>query len=463
MKYFKIAFRNLNRQKRRTIILAIALGFGILVITLINGFTTGVVKNVETNISQLMAGHIFISGKMLSPSGREISIIRDDDAIQSAIDTVNKENKNVVRSFTRRSNFNGTLINGNRTIMQEVQGIDWEKEKTFRDHLVLTGGSLDSVREKQMIIIPSPVAERLNVKVGESILAKVNTVSGQQNVGEFIVGGISVDTGLFGAMSSYARIDYVNELIDVEQGKYQRLNITLASINDVDSFGDKLFTELSKSLALFARTSQGTTASSNGTSGTNGSTANSSRSRGGMGGFMFGGGLSDVVEKWDGVKYDMRTINETLSQFKSIVGIVNFVGLIIFLILLFITMVGIVNTFRMIMLERIREIGTMRAIGVQRGGIRAIFLLEAFLLATLGVVCGFIFAQLTAIIVGLFSFSSKSPVYFFLDKGRFTFNFLPVQVISNYVIVAVLSLLAALIPAQKASKLDPAAALRTQK
>ncbi|MQY77227.1 MAG: FtsX-like permease family protein [Spirochaeta sp.] len=56
-------------------------------------------------------------------------------------------------------------------------------------------------------------------------------------------------------------------------------------------------------------------------------------------------------------------------------------GLVVFILLLVITMVGITNTFRMIMLERTREIGTMRALGMQRGSVRNIFLSEALFIA----------------------------------------------------------------------------------
>ncbi len=66
-------------------------------------------------------------------------------------------------------------------------------------------------------------------------------------------------------------------------------------------------------------------------------------------------------------------INQIMEPVEQMVGVLNKVGLIIFLILLLVTMVGITNTFRMIMIERTREIGTMRAFGMQRGGRCATF------------------------------------------------------------------------------------------
>ena len=62
MKLIKLALRNLLRQKRRSILLGSAIAFGILFITLINGFTGSFIENVGENFSHLLAGHIFIDG-----------------------------------------------------------------------------------------------------------------------------------------------------------------------------------------------------------------------------------------------------------------------------------------------------------------------------------------------------------------------------------------------------------------
>ena len=52
-----------------------------------------------------------------------------------------------------------------------------------------------------------------------------------------------------------------------------------------------------------------------------------------------------------------------------------------FVVILIIITVGIINSYRMVMMERTAEIGTMRAMGVQREGVRNIFLWEALFVA----------------------------------------------------------------------------------
>ena len=102
----KIAFRNLNRQKKRSFLLGGAIAFGILIVTLLNGFTGSFVTNVGENFSHLLAGHIFLSGYEKSESGKNLSVIRDDSII---IDTL--ENSDLpVTYLTKRSSFQGMLI-----------------------------------------------------------------------------------------------------------------------------------------------------------------------------------------------------------------------------------------------------------------------------------------------------------------------------------------------------------------
>ena len=81
MELIKLALRNLSRQKKRTFLLAGAIAFGIMIVTVINGFVGAFVSNISENFANLAAGHIFIQGVEKSPSGKEYDIIRDDSTL----------------------------------------------------------------------------------------------------------------------------------------------------------------------------------------------------------------------------------------------------------------------------------------------------------------------------------------------------------------------------------------------
>jgi putative ABC transport system permease protein len=123
-------------------------------------------------------------------------------------------------------------------------------------------------------------------------------------------------------------------------------------------------------------------------------------------------------------------------------------------------MVGILNTFRIIMYERTREIGTMRALGMQRKGVRKLFLMEAFFLSLGGTIAGFIFAGIVMTILSLINFGMDSPMFLLLNNGHLSFSLAPLQIMRNILLVSGLTLLAAFFPARKAAKLKPSDSLR---
>jgi putative ABC transport system permease protein len=118
--------------------------------------------------------------------------------------------------------------------------------------------------------------------------------------------------------------------------------------------------------------------------------------------------------------------------------------------------VGIVTTLYTSVTERIREIGTMKAIGAQNSNILALFLVEAVLIGILGATVG----SLAGIGAGyaLSSISSMPGVGF----ARITPIFLPMDMVKVWVLSVALSIGAGLFPAWKASKMSPMVALRRE-
>ena len=115
------------------------------------------------------------------------------------------------------------------------------------------------------------------------------------------------------------------------------------------------------------------------------------------------------------------------------------------------------------MYERIREIGTMRAVGVQRGEVRSLFLYEAFFLALGGAVSGIILALAAMGGLSLIDFGMESPAFLIMKNGHLSFFLPPFRALFNIGIISLLTILAAYFPAKSAAKMTPAEALRTMK
>ncbi len=441
MKLILIALRNLSRQKRRTFLLGGAIAFGILIVTLINGFAGSFVENVSENFSQLLAGHIFIEGVEKQESGGEVEIIRDDKALLAALE----EAEVPVEFLTKRSSFSGGMVFQGVEVRQEVVGVDWQEETFLPERLVLLEGDFASMQQtsdfgqKNGIIISRDVADALNVQLDDRVDMKLRTVDGQLNVARFFVAGISFDPGLFGSISAYADISYVNELLTLDPGDYQIMGVFVPRLTMIDSSATRFFEALNARVNTFPRPD--------------------SEEEGNPVEALF---EQAEEEDWNGTRYRMFTLNDLLAEAEQIVTLLDNAAFIILFVLFFIIMVGITNTFRMIMFERIREIGTVRALGMQRGSVQGLFLLEALFLAIGGVIVGMAIAALAMIIVSNIYIGLESPVYILLRNGYLTFSLELPKVLINVAIVAGLTVLAAFFPTFKASRMPPVDALRSE-
>jgi putative ABC transport system permease protein len=454
MNTLRIAWRNTSRQKKRSILLGGAIAFGIMVITLLEGFTGGIILSAGENISQRMAGHVFIYGSEVSRSGQNLKKVSEDALLTEVLEPF----KDDILYTTRRSSTRGTLIFGSREISQSISGVNWTAESFFSERLLLNDGTLEGLENPRALILPEKDAARLGMEIGESLLFKLSTVSGQNNVGEFTLIATTADQGSTLGESGYAHLEYVNTLLNLGSDEYQTLNLYLKDNENIDS----LSLEIEHTLAEKAKVELRKTEEEEDGGHNLMASMMMMRGPGGPGGRgMFGGGSSGEEAPNAGeISYRITTLNDILEPIMTLINILNQVGMAIYFLLLIITMVGISNTFRMIMIERIGEIGTMRAVGMQKGQVRNLFLTEAAMIALLGAVAGILIALLGMSVLSKISFSNQFG--FFLYKGKLKFDVPLLSMLRNIPLLGVLSLLAAWVPAKKAAALKPAVALRTQ-
>jgi len=149
---------------------------------------------------------------------------------------------------------------------------------------------------------------------------------------------------------------------------------------------------------------------------------------------------------------------QQLSPFYNIIKMLDIMNIAIQIILISIVLISILNVMIMSVYERIKEIGTISAMGTPPKTIVKLFLTEGLLLGILGAVLGGIVSFL--IVQGLdmaqitYSFGRESDLIL-----KPILNFSDIVVVG--LIVIVISLIASISPALKASKLDPVEALRT--
>ncbi len=451
MKLTTLALRNLGRQKRRTFLLAGAIAFGILVVTVVNGAAGGLALNLQRNFSQLLGGEIFLQGVEKTPGGQRIEIINDDAALTAAVNASGIR----ARSLTRSSRFLGTFLFHGVTAIQEVVGTDLGAASPVRGRLTLLSGSFDGMSNPQGIIIGQKVADRLKAQVGDTVLVRLRTVTGQANVAEFTLVGTAYDPGMSASFAAYANRAYVNTLQGLPADAYQQLGILLDDQSETNAAAAQLSTALSRTVTLLPPLPKS--------------------ARGGFVGAMMqehnenpmGAMIQEVMAQagdteYQGTRYRVTTINDILGrlQLPMIIGAVSGVAFAVLAILCLIIVVGVINTFRIVLNERTREIGTMRALGMQKRRVRRLFLTEAFLLFAGGALAGLAAAALLMFLLGLPRFTPQTPAFLMLSGGQASFVISAGLVLASVALVGVVTVLGATLPARRAAKLTPVLALR---
>ncbi len=154
--------------------------------------------------------------------------------------------------------------------------------------------------------------------------------------------------------------------------------------------------------------------------------------------------------------YGAQSFQDTekfIAQFINVLGVIVAVfGLIAVVASVF----GVVNTMYISVLQRTREIGLMKALGMHKGDINKLFLFEAALIGLLGGTVGAALAIILGIALNPY-LSNKLGI-----GSTHLIRFKPIQIVGLLVVLMTISLLAGVLPARKAAKLDPITALRTE-
>ena len=451
MKTVSLAVRNLTRNKRRNAILAIAIAFGFFVVTAIDGLTTGMVGNLENQITQRIGGNVIAQGlewkNPETPDGKVklVNIVRDREYAKKVVDEIGI-NYEYYSCFTMSS---GTAIFNGKKASLQLYGRDLE-EKLLRDSMQFVSGGVN-LDVKNGLIISDKVADSLNLQVGDDIIYSTWTVYGQNTFADMTITGIMKSNSFISSMQAYADIEDVNEIIEMPKGGYSMFSIYLRD--------NSAQTKAAMMIEARIRQDHENNPEINVTNRALAMKTNPTN---------IGKGIEKQIDsknpdnEWQGVMYGVETLYDEIPQIKTVLYIVHLVTTIILVVILLIVMVGVSNTYRMVLYERIREIVTKRAIGMGGKDTRRVFTNEAVILCIIGAIVGLIFAVIAMALVHLIYIDNEA-LSFFLQKGHFTFRLSALSIIAQYIILIILTSLAVRGSAQQAARMSPAEALRTVK
>ncbi len=435
-----MALRNTLRQQRRTFLLGGAIAFGVIVICLVNGLSSGMETAVQNNVTLYSGGHILVSGMSFGGGGRMQNKITDAN-LSGKVRALLPEATSVAPTAQAQT----TIVFGSREQQLRVRGVEWKSDKLFAGSLVLADGSWEAAAADRSIVLGSQSARRFGLGLGDTVFVKLSTASGQQNVTEYSLAAIYEDSAAGGMSTALVPLDNLLADLGLKDGAYQSLAVFLPDASKADNTAAALAEGLKAA---------GFAASLGSASQTAGNAAQSGPSQG----MRSGQGFADA--QGSGTIYRISTITQLSGQMGTVLGTVRWIGMTIFAIMLVLTAAGITNTYRMVLMERTKEIGMLRCIGFRRKDIFRIFIYEAILIAVGGCLAGFLLSLPVGFLIHLIPMDPSGSLGSALARGHLLFSPDLLSYVFVIFAVATVSVVAVYSPARKAARLLPVEALR---
>lgn len=331
---FKIAFKNLSRQKNRTLAVLITVALGICALMIYHGFNTGIMNQYRENTIHARFAHGQINTKGYRDTIWEKPWEHWMDDTHPAIQEVSNS-KDTLDVFPRVS-FYALVNNGKRSISGFGEGVVGEKEAKFFNTINIIKGENLSV-EQDGIVLGKGLAEALGLNVGDRVTILVNTVDGSLNGLDFYVTGI-FHSGMkyFDDIFFKIQLDMAQSLLDTKKIEY--VAVGMHRLEDWHKLESNIKNHPDLEATAF-----------------------------------------NVLDK----VYYQNSVDFLQAQF-------NFILLVIFAIVI----LGIFNTVSTIIMERKNEIGNLRANGESKGEILLLLVTESFFLGLIGTTAGIMLAYL---------------------------------------------------------------------
>lgn len=409
MNTLKLAIRGLKRNRRRSIVTLLAIAIGFSAITLFAGYIHNVYDGLaRQSIHGELLGHLTINKHGMRVEGK----LHPERYLLSNTDVMRLTNMLLanpqVKLVTPRLALSGILSNGRASTIFIADGIDPNAIETlqegFQNELeksVGFGGNylkkLDPTTPEKALFSDGLIA-LLQLKPGMQVPLLINTVHGQANALDATVSGF-FNTGNAGTNDKFAflSLNLAQTLYDLDGGA-DRLTVLLHNEKDTDFMRTHLLAQ-AKTL---------------------------------------------------GYDLEIKTWQELSDFYNQVKMMFNMIFGFIFSIVLTVVIMSVANSMGMTVVERTREIGTLRAIGLKRLGVIQLFVTESLLLTSLGCGLGLIITLIVRYAINYAHISyippnSSDPVPLLVDLDIW-------RTILTAVMLLLVGTLAAYLPARRAAQ-----------
>jgi putative ABC transport system permease protein len=427
---FKIALRSLFQHRRRTFFLvsAISLVTGLLV--LLNGLSTGIGETMIRAATTLSSGHVNVGGFFKVTSGQCGPVVTEYEKIVKVVE----QNVPEMAYWVHRGRGWAKIISDSGSVQVGVTGIDIAKEPDFKRVISVVSGNIDDLAQPNTLLIFESQVERLKVKVGDAVTLSAQTNRGAANTVDCRVVAIAKDMGLMSKFGTFVPVDTTRSLYQLRPDTTGVIQLYLKPqyVPNSAAIAARLRTTLEQAGSRVMDPDPN----------------------------PFWMKFQSVNrEDWTGQKLDVTTWEDEVSFLTWTLKVLSVLKLVLLTILIAIVVTGIMNTMWIAIRERTREIGTLRAIGMQRWGVLRMFLFESFQMGIIGTLAGAVGGSLVAELINLANIKVPLGVQLFLMSDQLHLAIHAPALVGAALLITVITTMAALYPAYRAARLPPVSAM----
>ncbi|MFQ3620091.1 MAG: FtsX-like permease family protein [Spirochaetales bacterium] len=427
----RIALRNLIRRGHRFLFLLLLVALSSLVILSMASLFDTLMFNLKRKGSIYYGGDITVRGL----KDRYALIIEEPKPLMEAIQDFVPAGTVVSPRINYRNTATTLFFAGDSIRQRMVNGIDFRLEAPLFDQVTFVEGSYKPLqnpsRTRPGILISEPVARLLKARVGDDLLLYLPTLSGQINTATVVLEGVFRDSSLFGYYTAYMDIEALRTLIRFPEGQCTDIAIFFP--------GTKPDTDMARSLqqALEGRFPLTPL-------------------------FFNQQDLWSYRDQtdWKGVRYALTTLDANLGKVNELLDAVRFIAYVLMAILGGVVFFGVTNSYRLTVFERRKEIGTLRALGMNRGTVLVFFLLEGICLTLTSVFAGACLALLLLFALSQVNFSFLAGFDIFLRGGYLQVSPTGEALLFTLLLTLAAVLLALLKPTIMAASVPPVEAMQ---
>lgn len=428
--HLRIAFMNLVEHRSRTALLAFAIAATAALFVLMGSLSAGVDRTVLEAATGLWTGHVNVSGVYKSGTGRPSAAITDYPSVARVVEQALPE----LDFWVERHRGLSAVVSENSSVQTLVSGVDVRREKGFSGALRIQSGDVGDLAKPNTILLFEGQARKLDVRVGDAVTLSAQTPRGVANTVDCRVVAIARDSGMLSRWNAFVPTESARLLFQTAPGVAGTLQFHVRDGNVQRA--DALSRQVSAALAaagyrVLPQDSQSLSTKLDSVAG----------------------------ESWKGQALQVNTWREEVSFLTWPLAAMAALRTLLTAVMTIIVVAGVTNALWISIRERTREIGTLRAIGMQRGGVLRAFFLEATLLAFGSAVLGALAGL--ALAAGLDALSIRVPAaaQIFLMSDTVRLSVEPSSLSFAVALLTVVTGAAALYPASRAARLRPATAM----